>query len=104
MLKAMPVSYEFLRGVLGVIGLACAYMSGRSLLAVRKGWQKLSRLYGWILRAAACLGAMVLRHPLDTMTMIVWAVAVVAFAAGYWQALHQKPPEDLTEQIFPHES
>jgi hypothetical protein len=104
MLKAMPVSYEFLRGVLGIVGLACAYMAGRSLYAVRKGWQKLSKLYGWIIRAAACLGAMILRHPVDGIAVIVWALAAVAFIAAYWQAMHQKPPEDLSGQIFPRES
>jgi hypothetical protein len=100
----MPVSFEFLRGVLGIIGVGCAYMAGRSLAAVRKGWQKAPRLYAWIIRAVVCLGAIVLRHPVDGIARVVWAVAAVAFAAAYWQTLHQKPPEDLSGQIFPHES
>jgi len=41
----MPVSTEFLRGVLGLIGIGCAYMMGRSA-----GWQKRSRIYGWWIR------------------------------------------------------
>ena len=58
----MPVSIEFLRGVLGIIALGCAYMAGRSLVAVRKGWQKRSRLYGWVIRTVACLVAVAFRH------------------------------------------
>ena len=63
--NAMTVSFEFLRGVLGVIGVACAFMAGRSLVAVRKGWQKLGTLYGWIIRAVVCLSAIIFRHPVD---------------------------------------
>jgi len=103
MLRAMPVSYEFLRGTLGVIGLGCAYMAGRSLLAVRKGWQKVSKLYGWLIRAFVCLSAIVFRHAVDSIAIGIWCLAAVAFAVAYWQASHQKPPEDLTGQIFPHE-
>jgi hypothetical protein len=102
-LEAMPVSFEFLRGVLGILGVACGFMAGRSLAAVRKGWEKPPRLYGWIIRGVLCLGAIVLRHPMDGIAIAVWVGAALAFAAGYWQTLHQKPPEDLTGQIFPHQ-
>jgi hypothetical protein len=99
----MPVSFEFLRGVLGIIGLGCAYMAGRSLAAVRKGWHRLSRLYGWIIRATVCLAAIVFRHPVDSIAMITWALAAAAFGLAYWQAINQRPPEDLSHHIVPHE-
>lgn len=102
MLKAMPISYEFLRAVLALIGVACAFMAGRTLVAVRRGWQKLSRLYGWILRAVVCLAAIVFRFPVDAMAAFTWTLAALLFALGYLQALKQKPPEDLTKDIFPH--
>jgi hypothetical protein len=100
----MSVSFEFLRGVLGIIGVGCAYMAGRSLLAVRRGWHKVSTLYGWILRALLCLGAIVFRYSVDSIAIIVWALSALLFTAGYWQAMHQKPPEDLSQEIFPHKS
>jgi len=100
----MAVSFEFLRVVLAVIGLGCAYMAGRSLAAVRRGWHKVSRLYGWIIRASVCLVAIVFRHSVDTIAMIVWALAAFAFGAAYWMETHRKPPEDLSHDIFPHES
>ena len=100
----MPVSYEFLRGVLGIIGLGCGYMAGRSVVAVRKGWQKLSNLYGWMIRAVVCLTAIVFRHPVDGIAMTLWALAALAFAGGHWQMQHHRPPEDLSHDIFPHES
>ena len=96
----MPVSFEFLRGTLGIIGLGCAYMAGRSLVFVRKGWLKLSKLYAWLLRAFVCLSVIIFRHPVDTVAIVVWALSAVAFAIAYWQASHQKPPEDLSHQMF----
>ena len=73
----MLVPVEFLRGLIGFIGIGCAYLAGRSTVAVRKGWQKPSRLTGWILRMALCLAAVAFRHALDFAD-----VAVVALAAG----------------------
>jgi hypothetical protein len=93
---------EFLRGLLGFLGMA-AFMTGRSAVAVRKGWQKPSRLYGWAIRTAVCVVAVAFRNPVDIVDLIVWALAAVAFAGGMWSASHQKPPEDLTRQIFPDE-
>ena len=80
----MNVPMEFLRGVLGLLGLACAYMTGRTFAAVRKGWHKPSRLYGWIIRTVLCLGA-------------------VAFSLALWGTSREKEPEDLTHTIFPDE-
>jgi hypothetical protein len=97
----MPVPVEFLRGVLGVIGLGCAYMAGRSAVAVRRGWQKLSKLYGWIIRMVLCLAAVAFRHSVDTVDIAVWALAAVVVGIGFWSASHQKPHEDLTHEIFP---
>jgi hypothetical protein len=97
----MPVPTEFLRGILGMLALGCAYMAGRSALAVRKGWQKPSHLLAWVIRAVVCLVAVVFRHPVDTIAIAIWALAAVAFAAAMWEASRQKPPEDLTRQIFP---
>ena len=102
-LNKMPVSLEFLRGVLGLIGAGCAFMLGRSAAAVRKGWQKPSRLYGWILRTAACMIALAIRHPLDATALIVWAVAAAAFAYGFWSASRPRKEEDLVSAIFPDE-
>jgi hypothetical protein len=100
----MPVSFEFLRGAMGVIGVGCSFMAGRALAAIRKGWMKPSRLTGWLLRMFVCLGALVIRHPVDSMAIVVWTLAVVAFAAGWITTARQKPPEDVTHQIFPEDN
>jgi hypothetical protein len=101
--EMMPVSMEFLRGVLGLIGIGCAFMMGRSAAAWRKGWQKRSRLYGWTVRAAACMLALMIRHPLDATAVIVWAAAAAALAFGYWNTWRARREEDLTRTIFPDE-
>jgi len=92
---------EFLRGVLGLLGIACAYMAGRSFAAVRKGWQKISRLYGWIIRGVLCLAAMAFRFPVDFVDILIWTLSAVAFAFAFWGTSRQKPQEDLTHTIFP---
>ena len=99
--NSMLGSFEFLRGVLGIIGLASAYMAGRSLVAVRKGWHKLRTFYGWIIRATVCLAAIAFRHPVDAIAIALWTLSAAAFALAAWQISHRKPPEDLTRQIFP---
>jgi hypothetical protein len=101
MFEAMPVSFEFLRGVLGLLGIACAFMCGRSAIAVRRGWQKLSRLYGWIVRTVLCLLAVSLRFSLDFVDILVFALSIAAFGAALWSTSREKPQEDLTHTIFP---
>jgi hypothetical protein len=98
------VSIEFLRGFLGLLGLACAYMAGRTVAAVRRGQLKLPRLYGWLIRTLLCMLGLSFRHPVDGLSVTIWALALAGFGGGYWQASHQKPPEDLTHEIFPPES
>jgi hypothetical protein len=99
----MPVSLEFLRGVLGLIGIGCAYMLGRSVASVRKGWVKRSKVYGWTIRTAACLVAVGLRHRVDTADIVVWSLAAAAFALAYWHTSRERKEEDLTHTIFPDE-
>jgi hypothetical protein len=97
----MPVPFEFLRGVLGVLCVLFAHMAGRSAVAVRRGQQKISRVYGWGLRAAACAVVVALRQSVDVIDIAVWVLAAAAFAAGWWMASRAKPTEDMTRQIFP---
>ena len=99
----MAVPIEFLRGVLGVIGIGCAYMTGRTAAAVRKGWHKPSRLYGWIIRTVVCLAAVAFRHWLDGVDIVIWALAALAFSAALRNMSREKQPEDLTHTIFPPE-
>ena len=94
---------EFLRGLLGFLGMGAAFMTGRSAVAVRKGWQKPSRLYGWVARTLVCVVAVAFRNRLDTVDVIVWGMAAVGCAGGMLSASRAKPPEDLTRQIFPDE-
>ena len=94
---------DFLRGLLGLLGMGAAFMTGRSAVAVRKGWQKPSRLYGWVIRTVVCVVAIAFRNPMDAVDLIVWGLAAVALAGGMGSGLRAKPPEDLTRRIFPGE-
>jgi hypothetical protein len=97
------MSFEVLRGMVRIIGIGCAHMLARTLVGVRKGRSKRSRVYGWVLRTAVCLGAVALRHSLDLTDLAIWGLAVAAFAAGWWDASRERQVEDLTHEIFPEE-
>ncbi|HUP04021.1 MAG TPA: hypothetical protein VMU19_08530 [Bryobacteraceae bacterium] len=97
----MPVSFEFLRGVVGLVGVGCAFMLGRTLAAVRKGWQKPTRIYGWVIRTAACMVAVVLRHGIDATAIVLWAVSAALCALGFWLTSRRRNEEDLVGAIFP---
>jgi hypothetical protein len=103
MLKAM-VSTEFLRGFLGLLGLGCAFMAGRTTASVRKSQVRSPRLYAWLIRTVLCMLALSFRHPVDTLSIAIWTLALLAFVGGYWQATNQKPPEDLSSEIVPHDA
>jgi hypothetical protein len=90
-----------LRGLLGLIGLGCAFMAGSTL--ERKGPAKAGRHYAWMARAVVCLAVLGFRHVPDAWLMTVWALAAAAFAGGWWQAAHRKPPEDLSQDIIPRD-
>jgi hypothetical protein len=97
----MFVSFEFLRGVLGVLGVIFAHLAGRSGAKVRKGRQKISGFYAWVLRAAACVIVISIRHELGLLDVAVWVLCAAAFAAGWWDASRARTEEDLPHQIFP---
>ena len=98
----MPnVPMEFIRGVLALLCLFFGHMGGRSAAAVAKGLQRAPRMYTWILRMVLCSGALLIRHPIDTVVIAVWVLELALFAVGYWMVMHQKPPEDLSHEIFP---
>jgi hypothetical protein len=96
----MPGSMEFLRAVLGIIGIGCAYMAARAFVAARKGWGKQSRVTGWLIRTVLCLAGMVFRHTVDVLDITVWILVVVAVATAWWVAARPRQQEDLTGTIF----
>ncbi len=90
-----------MRGILGIIGIGCAFMLGRSVVAVRRGLEKQSRLVGWTIRTLLCLGAVSIRHAVDAADMSVWTLSAVAFGVAIWESSRPKIQEDLTKEIFP---
>lgn len=94
---------ELLRALLGLIGIGAAFMAGRSLVAVRRGQIKAGRHYAWMFRAIICLAALSFRHVPDLLLIGACLLAAAAFAGGWWQAAHAKPPEDLSSEIVPRE-
>ncbi len=97
----MPLPLDFLRGLIGSLGIGCAFLLAQSLVMLRRGRGKLSNFYAWLIRCGLCLGALAIRHAIDTEAVVVWTLAAAAFAAGYWQATRERKAEDLTRTIFP---
>ena len=97
----MPVSFEFLRGIIGVIGIGCAYMTGRSYALLRKRQQTQFRFLGWVFRTVLCLGAVMFRQSLDIAGISIIVLCVLAFAAAVWDNSRVKKEEDLTRTMFP---
>jgi hypothetical protein len=97
--RVIPI--ELFRVLLGLIGVGSAFMAGRTLAAVRKGLLKAGRHLAWVVRTLVCLAALAFRHAPDAVMIGGWALSAAAFAGGWWQASHAKPPEDLSVKIFP---
>jgi len=92
---------DFLRGLIGTLGIGCAFLFAQALVALRKGRGKLGNFYAWMIRTGLCLGALAIRHAIDIEAAVIWTLATAAFAFGYWEASREKKPEDLTKTIFP---
>jgi hypothetical protein len=98
----MPnVPIEFMRGVVGLLCLFFGYMGGRAAGAVAKGLQPGRRLITWFLRMAVASALLMFRNPIDTLVIAIWLLELALFGLGYWLVRNQKPPEDLTHEIFP---
>ena len=92
---------DFLRGLIGALGIGCAFLFAQAFVSLRKGRGKLGNFYAWMIRTGLCLGALAIRHAIDLEAAIIWFLAAAAFAGGYWEASREKKPEDLTKTIFP---
>lgn len=94
---------ELLRALLGLIGIGSAFMAGQTLVGVRQRQIKSGRHLAWMVRAVVCLAALAFRHTPDAVMIGAWALSAAAFTGGWWQASHQKPPEDLSHDIVPRD-
>jgi hypothetical protein len=99
----MTGSMEFLRWVLGVIGIGCAYMAARAFVLNRKGLTRGSKTTGWLIRTVLCLGGMMFRHAVDVLDITIWVLMLAAAVAGFWFHSRPQTQEDLTHTIFPDE-
>ena len=96
----MPVSIEFLRGVLGVLGVLFAHFLGRTIVKVQKGRARKRALYTWALRFILSVVA-VCYLAVDRLAIIVLVLDAVAFGIGWWDEWRPKHEEDLTRTMFP---
>ena len=93
--------YTFLRGFIGAFCVIFAYPFGRSVIRLRRGQERQSRTLAWALRTFVCGAAVAFRAGFDLTTILVYALAALAFLAGVYNEWRPKHEEDLTGQIFP---
>ena len=97
----MPIPIEFLRGLLGALCVFFAHFLGRSVVRVSQGKQKQSKTVAWAVRTVITGAAILYRHPIDAVAIVVFVLAVVAAAVGAWDEYRPRhEPEDLTQKIF----
>ena len=98
----MPnIPVEFVRGALGLLCLFFGYMAGRAAAGYSKGLVIGRRVFTWIVRMVLASWIIVYRSQIDTIAIAIWVAELALFGLGYWMVLNQKPPEDLTHEIFP---
>lgn len=98
----MPVSLEFLRGLVGGISIFFAHFLGRSIVLVSKGKQGRRPLYTWAFRYALATAA-VCYHGVDLLAIVVLAAGAVTLALGIWDERRPKKQEDLAKMMFPED-
>ena len=98
----MPVSIEFLRGVLGALSLFFAHFLGRAAANFARGLQRKRRFYSWLLRYVVTVAAVCWRG-VDRMAIIFLALSVVSLGIGVWDERRPKKDEDLSRTMFPPE-
>src|SRR5260370_7150060 len=96
----MPVSLEFLRGLVGAISVFFAHFLGRSVALTVKGQGRKRPLFTWTLRYALSIGA-VCYHGVDRLAIGVLAADPLLFALGCWDECPPHRHGDLTPPPFP---
>src|SRR5579872_2887839 len=95
----MPVSLEFLRGLVGGISIFFAHFLGRSVALTVKGQGRRRPLFTWAIRYALSIGA-ACYHGIDRLAIGVIIAGAILFALGYWDEWRPKHQEDLTRTMF----
>ena len=99
----MAASYMPLRILLGALCVFFSYYLGRSLSARRDGRATNGQVMRWVLRVAVT-GLGTAWGSLETMTLLLLALAAMSAGYGYYAGQRPRPPEeDLSKQMFPEE-
>jgi hypothetical protein len=98
----MPVSLEFLRGLLGGLSIFFAHFFGRTVVKVSKGKERKRALYTWAIRFIVTVGAICYRS-VDRLAVVILVLNAIAFGLGWWDEWRPKREEDLTRTIFPED-
>ena len=97
----MPLG--FLRGLLGAFCILFAYSLGRSSIRMVEGRERRSKLLAWTLRTLVTGAAVAFRAGFDTITLVVFALAIASYAGGAYLEWRPKPHEELDKLMFPRE-
>ena len=80
----MPVPFQLLRAILGILATFFGYMLGRSAAGAYHGKVRQSRVYAWLIRLLFASFAIAWRHDLDAVMVASIVAAALAAGAGVW--------------------
>lgn len=89
--------------MIGALCIAFAPAFGRSVILVRKGKERQSRTIAWALRVIVTGAAVAFRVGFDLVTIIVFTLAILAFAAGAYYEWRPRRDEELDKIMFPRD-
>ncbi len=93
----------FLRLLLGALCILFAYELGRAWIRYRHGSGTRSGLLSWVLRTIVTLLGVMWLHATDFLSIAVFALAAVSFAAGFHLGGRAPKAEHLEDVMFPKE-
>lgn len=94
---------DLLRAILGALCVFFAHFLGRSAVRVFQGKSARSRAITWALRAGVTVLGVFWGRGLDTISVVVVALAASALAFGAWLEWRPRHEEDLSKALFPEE-
>lgn len=88
--------------ILAALCVLMAFPFGRSVMRRAKGRERQSRMLGWALRTIIT-GAAVVWRGIDTISVTMFVLVLLAFGAGLVLERNENHEEHLEKVIFPNE-
>ena len=86
---------QFLRLVVGMLGVLFAYSLGRSVTRLRRNKQPVAKALTWFLRTAAALLAILWTGGFDALGIVLLSLIALSCAAGVYLEKRPRKAEEI---------